>query len=76
MTSRDDGARKVLAGLNKRSAGDLAYYQVFNCATQLVAVSRKRAQGDTTTGAYNSPHGIAVLVRHVDRLAGLRLELG
>jgi aminoglycoside phosphotransferase (APT) family kinase protein len=59
----------------ERSASDLAYYQIVNCATQLVAVSRKRAQGDTTTGAYNSPDGMATLVRHIAMLGGPQLHL-
>ena len=57
------------------SEAALRYYQIFNCAVQLVTVGRSRAQGTRAHGVYNSPVGVANLINHVHRLTGLNVSL-
>lgn len=46
----------------------LRYYQVFNCAVQLIAVAKARAQGRQEAGAYNSAAGVTNLSNYLRRL--------
>ena len=62
-------------GSSPESAARLRYYEIFNCVARLVTLARNRAQGRTTHGLYNSPAGIANLIRHVHRLTGLNVSL-